>query len=96
MAEYTEWLEKSNAVEKKRANEIWSTENGMLVCVQSHCMGMRMWAEVTSNIRRKKTSDGGYQLTNEEISYMRDFLIEEIGEKSPTCSCGRLPIEVSE
>jgi len=96
MTEFAEWLEKSKVVAEARKTEIWSTENGELVCVDSSCMGNRMYTEVTSSKRKKTTQDGGYLLDAREIEYMRNFLINEIGEKSPTCTCGRVEIKVAE
>jgi len=75
---------------KGRENEIWSTANGNLVCVSDRCMGTRLFGEIGNNIRQGKTFDGAYRFTADERAYMKDFLINEIGEANPTCECGRV------
>jgi hypothetical protein len=55
-------------------------------------MGFTMFSEISNNLRQAKTFDGGYRFTLEERTEFRQFMIEEIGEKNPTCECGRLAI----
>jgi hypothetical protein len=53
-------------------------------------MGTRLFGEIGNNIRQGKTFDGAYRFTADERAYMKDFLINEIGEARPTCECGRV------
>ena len=78
-------------IREERMSEIWSTENGAMVCVSVGCMGMRMYGEIANN-KKKTTRNGGYLLDAHEREYMRNFMITECGETKPTCECKRLEI----
>jgi hypothetical protein len=75
---------------KGRENEIWSTALGNIVCVSSDCMGYNLFSEIGNNIRQGKTFDGAFRFTADERAYMKNILINEIGEARPSCECGRV------
>jgi hypothetical protein len=78
-------------VREERMSEIWSTENGAMVCVSIGCMGARMFYEIANN-KKKTTRNGGYKLDDHERAYMKNFMITECGEPKPTCDCKRLEL----
>lgn len=92
MTTFEDWKTKSDKIAEARKNEIWCSDNGNILCVDSRCMGNRMYSEVTSSMRKKTTSDGGYLLDPQERDYLRDVFIAECGETKPTCECKRLEL----
>jgi hypothetical protein len=53
-------------------------------------MGYHLFSEIGNNIRQGKTFDGAFRFTADERAYMKNVLMNELGDARPSCECGRV------